>query len=320
MADRTCEKCGLVCARPSDLRKHRERKTPCAPIVDARSDTEGRSECRYCGRTFASVQSMNRHIRKNCKIAGTEEGMEMLFEHTLKKQMEEQLAAAEAEVEALRRQLASKSSDAPMAQQGGIAQTVKQGIGTSVGGNVNQINYGPTYNITTFTESPLKLTREQIIAALRGCPGFSQYATMGDSERFHKDNRTIVHDSIMDLTKLSHEDPLSRNVYLSPNRADQAMILASKDVDSKKWEILPLSDALKQMIGGLSKELRKVGHDHSIKIDIDDRGAICGLGFITQVEETRLAQELKRPMVAHLENQRHLVLDGEEPDKDPILE
>jgi hypothetical protein len=298
MVEHACEACGKKFKAMCDYRRHQQRKTPCSPIVDPAPDT-GRPSCQFCGRTFASRDTLVRHIRNNCKIARSDEGMELLFEHTYKRQEEEKaLVATQEENERLRTEL-------EQLRQSGAAQINATNIG--------QVNTGPvdlsqnqhnTVNIISFNEAPLRLSTEQLITALRVCPGFSQYAMMGDTERFHKDNRAVVHDSIMDLTKLSHEDPLSRNVYLSPNRADQAMILASKDVDTKKWEILPLSDALKQMIGGLSKELRKVGHDHSIRIDIDDRGALCGLGFITQVEETRLAHELMGPMSAHLENQR----------------
>jgi hypothetical protein len=232
--------------------------------------------------------------------------MEILFEHTLRQKQEAELAEARAAVERLSQLLrpTTAGGGATACHNSGIvSNNLSSTIGTQQ--NANTINHN-TYNVIAFTESPTRLDAKKLLSALRDCPNFSQYAKMGDDDRFNKDNRSVVHDSIMDLTRLSHEDPLARNVYLSPNRADQVMILAGSDVDTKKWEILPLDDALKHIIGSMSRQLRDVGHDHSIKIDIDDRGALCGLGFITQVEEIRLARELRKPMSAHLENQRYV--------------
>jgi hypothetical protein len=303
-----CEQCGKEFDRKQNYDRHQNRKNACAPILE--TPGEGQYSCQFCRRGFATKRSLATHIRKNCKIAGSEEGMELLFEHTLKKQEEaKQLAAQAAEIEALKAQVAALKAP----QRHGDIIANANTVGANVGTNNGVIDQSTKY-ILNFNQAPLKLTCDQILAALRDSPGFSQYATMGDPERFHKDNRSIVHESIMDLTRISHEDPVARNVYLSPNRADQAMILTSSDVDTRQWEVLPLDDAVKQMIGGLSKELRKVGHDHRIHIDIDDRGALCGLGFITQVEDDRLAHELRKPMSAHLENQRWVSRKVAEPD------
>ena len=90
MADRTCTKCGKVFRYPANLRDHKGRKTPCAPIVERNElpelDREKQNQCHYCGRVFASIPSLHRHMRKSCKIANTEEGMEKLMEHTLQRQ------------------------------------------------------------------------------------------------------------------------------------------------------------------------------------------------------------------------------------------
>jgi predicted nucleic acid-binding Zn-ribbon protein len=308
MVEHPCERCGKVFKAKNDWARHMNRRTPCAPIVDAVPEP-GTHLCQYCGRQFASRVNVNKHIKSSCKIAGTAAGMELLFEHTLKKQEAAALEAARAEIEKLRAENERLKRGGPAAQTYTL-RTEHTSAGQQVNANTG-INNGTINTVVlSFSEAPTRLTTEKMLAALRTCPGFSQYALMGDTERFDKDNRAVVHDSIMDLTRLNHEDPLARNVYLSPNRADQVMILAGSDVGTKKWEVLQLDDALKQIIGSMSRQLRDVGHDHSIKIDIDDRGALCGLGFITQVEEIRLAHELRKPMSAHLENQRQLVTGG----------
>ena len=94
MADRTCARCGKVFDIPCHLRRHQKRKTPCAPIVEATDLPEGDQQkpfgCKFCGRKFSTEPSMWKHVRTACKIAGSEEGMEKLYEHTLQKQLEEQ--------------------------------------------------------------------------------------------------------------------------------------------------------------------------------------------------------------------------------------
>jgi len=63
-------------------------------IVDESQLSEKESlkphNCRFCGRRFATMPGVSRHIRESCKIAGSEAGMELLYEHTLKKQLDRQ--------------------------------------------------------------------------------------------------------------------------------------------------------------------------------------------------------------------------------------
>ena len=101
MSDRTCKRCAKKFKYPRDLRNHYARKTPCAPIVELKDlspevldDPElNKKKCPYCGRVFSSYDSMRRHVRKSCKIVPNEKngdrGMELLYEHTIKKQQTE---------------------------------------------------------------------------------------------------------------------------------------------------------------------------------------------------------------------------------------
>lgn len=92
MADRTCVLCGKVFKFPSGLKSHQARKSTCAPVVDDQDLSEQEKQkphpCKFCGRRFTTQQGAWRHIRNACKIAGSEAGMEKLYEHTLKRQLE----------------------------------------------------------------------------------------------------------------------------------------------------------------------------------------------------------------------------------------
>lgn len=104
MADRTCEKCLRVFQFPSQLRRHEGRKTPCRTIVASAElpipEQTKPYGCRFCGHRFAQHPSMYRHIKNSCKVAGSPEGMQKLFDHTHKKQLE-----AEAQLAELQRQI-----------------------------------------------------------------------------------------------------------------------------------------------------------------------------------------------------------------------
>jgi hypothetical protein len=92
------------------------RKTPCAPILDHQDDgsVNPKNDCRFCGRGFASYNSMRRHVRNNCKIAPTERnggaGMKQLYDHIIRKK--------NAELEALKAQVVQMSTHLLQAGQG----------------------------------------------------------------------------------------------------------------------------------------------------------------------------------------------------------
>jgi hypothetical protein len=119
-----CPRCGASCRYPSYLRRHLARKTPCAPILEEADVSEealkdpdlAKKQCRFCRRIFSSYTSMRRHVRTSCRIAPNEKngdaGMELLYEHTVRKQAA-QIAALEAQMQSLMKQLAPSGARAP---------------------------------------------------------------------------------------------------------------------------------------------------------------------------------------------------------------
>lgn len=73
MVDRTCKKCSMVFAKPSGLRRHEKRKTPCVVVVDPESmDEEYKKkqfECEACKRRFTSRSGLMVHTRMHCRAA-----------------------------------------------------------------------------------------------------------------------------------------------------------------------------------------------------------------------------------------------------------
>lgn len=176
-----CQKCGCVFRDNYNFGRHQRRKTPCAPILEkddlppqVRDDPElDQKKCVFCGRVLSSYTAMRRHVRETCRIAPNkrngEAGMEILYEHTLKKQVAQQVAQLEAQgvenAEKLDRlegmmqrllgdgdALAVPRAVSPPAGPGMVNQAV------SLGGVVNQ---GVVINVFG-QESTAHITREQV--------------------------------------------------------------------------------------------------------------------------------------------------------------
>lgn len=85
-----CSKCGRRFRRACDLRRHEKRKTPCSPIVEPSdlppSERAKPRACHFCGRRYKFQTGVDKHLRV-CPIAGTRKGLDLLYDHTLKKQL-----------------------------------------------------------------------------------------------------------------------------------------------------------------------------------------------------------------------------------------
>ena len=67
-----CGKCKKTFKSLSWLKRHEQRKTPCAPTIEPRpahnQDTP-KHRCKHCNRDYATHRSLNEHIRLACKVA-----------------------------------------------------------------------------------------------------------------------------------------------------------------------------------------------------------------------------------------------------------
>ena len=291
----TCKLCGKSFCDNANLRRHSMRKTPCQPILD--TVTIG-NICRYCGRKFMSQSSMYRHIRQNCKIANSDEGMEKLLDHTLAKQLAvmKQEHHAEAamqgakidELTALIKQMAGQLALLP------AAQVINAPGATINNGPVNNIHIHPWDG-----DQRIGVDLAHIIAAFTDNTKLREYTRMGDHELVDPEIAPpYVTELLMDLTKRAHADPASRNVYLNPRRADQVLVHKR----SGSWEVLPLLEATRLLFDGVAQGIQRVSRNckEATHLPLEAQNALSMAGLLYDDEPDEYARRAKTPMAAHL--------------------
>ena len=296
MADRTCKKCGHLFRDPSKLRRHLANKKPCDPIIDAAHDDVG-CQCKYCGRRYSSKQSMYRHIRENCKIANSEDGMQKLVEHTLQKKVADQGA-----------QIAKLTELVEKLTTNALAPTVQ--VNNDVVVNdvvVNNIQQNIIALLPWDAEKKISISVEQIAAAFAENSRLKEYSQLGDHKLTDPEIAPpYVTELFMDLVKRGHTDPASRNVYLNPRRSDQVLV----HMKSGKWEVLLLEDATRQLFDGVASTIHRVtlSYEERKQLPIEAQNALSMAGMMYDDEPDEFAKRAKTPMSAHLTNLQPLAI------------
>jgi len=109
----------------------------------------------------------------------------------------------------------------------------------------------------------------------------------------------------MELVKRAHKDPLSRNVYLNPKRADQVLVFVDSD-DVKTWEVRPLLEAIRRIFdtvaGGIHRII--VTDAERAQLPFDVQSSASWIPNLYDDEPDKYVKEAKQPMAAHLANTR----------------
>ena len=235
MADRTCTKCGKSFRAPSYLRAHQKRKTPCAPILEQKDLPEDaledpdleKKKCRFCGRVLSSYTAMRRHVRESCKIAPNakngDRGMELLYEHTLRKQQAqiEHLTSLVTEQATIMRQLLAGQ------QSSGVI-----GDNNSVGNNIHQTVH-QTININAFGKEGLEHVDSAVVRQI-----------LDDSRRLpeitHAAETALLKTAMLIYSDPDHPENLT--CYLPNKKGDETLVHTDGG-----WEIRPTRLVLSPM-------------------------------------------------------------------------
>jgi hypothetical protein len=309
-----CEKCGAAFPKTQGLQKHMARKRPCVLILEREDLPEDKRNnphrCRFCGRVYSRTDSLTRHL-KTCRIATSEEGMEHLMEHTLQKQLTAQQKQLEAQsvqiaelTALLKEQLGLGEFGRPAEMKIGTAAQVNMGSVTNNTGNVTNVQV----NIMR-PAVPWDGGKRIDVSVAHIAAAFAENARLKEYTHLEEHQLTdpgiappYVTELLMDLTKRAHADPATRNVYLNPRRADQALV----HMTSGKWEVLPLTDATRLIFDGVAKAMVRVtmSNEERRRLPLEAQNALAMAGLLYDDEPDEYAKRAKAPMTAHLTNCR----------------
>jgi hypothetical protein len=262
MADRTCKRCGRVFTIPSKLMRHTQRKTPCSSIVHEADLTPGEREkrysCKFCGRRFTQSPAMYEHIRKSCKIANSDVGLDMLAEHTERRQIQE----LQAQVRRLTA-LVVTAQPRTLADTLAVPPAPTTAIATNIQGNQTTIG---TQHITNYTlnlfgqESVKHLTPERIRAILASA---AQGLPEGSGKRLQEHekpappvlkavetaSRAVLQALIVEVYA-NTSCPENLTAYIPNKKEDQVMIWAKPTEETEPcWQLRPLEQLVPTIQG-----------------------------------------------------------------------
>ena len=238
------------------------------------------------------------------------------MDHTMARQNRELVAemaivkAQVAELATLLKQQLATSQQAPAAPP---AQRV---------GCAGQVNNGPvTNNITNNTtvvnihpwdgEGRIYIPASIVKAAFTENSRLMEYCRMTDDERVDAEKAApYVLEALIDLVRRAHRDPVYRNVYLNPKRADQVIVCLNDKEQAQatphRWEVRSLVEAIRLLFDGVAGNLHKIviTDQERTQLPFDVQSAASWVPNLYEDEPERFVQGGKVPMAAHLANTR----------------
>ncbi len=234
--------------------------------------------------------------------------MEKLMEHTLRRQLAEQSAKIDAQgrqieklTELLERQLVRLPEPRP--QEGALTQVA----GSAVVHNAPVTQQTTTHITQTINITPwdgdrrIAVNVTQMAAALVENARLREYACWPEHELTDPEKAPpYVAELFMDLVKRGHATPESRNVYLNPKRADQALV----HLRTGRWEVLSLQEATRLMFEGIAGSIHGVimRDEERLQLPLEAQNALALAEAMYWDEPDEYARRAKAPMSAHLTN------------------
>jgi hypothetical protein len=239
--------------------------------------------------------------------------MATLMEYTLRRQNAE-LTSKVDKLTALVEKMAT--SIATQGEMQTVPIKIRSVNSTQISANTitNTINAGPVLNQPVLNQTVIHITpwdserrisvdTKQIAAAFAENLRVREYTMLSDYELADPVIAPpYVTELLMDLVKRAHTDPAGRNVYLNPQRADQALVL----MESGHWEVVSLQEATRLMFDGVAKQMHRLmmTYEELRKLPLEAQNALSMAGLMYEDEPDEYAKRAKGPMAAHLANCR----------------
>jgi hypothetical protein len=241
---------------------------------------------------------MYRHMRKSCKIANSESGMEKLIDHTLRQQLAQTQAIAD-----MKTKMDEMALLLGRLNVSGSALTPNPPIVNNIG-QIHNTSMIITNNIHINAwdgERRIGVEVRDIVAMLAENAAVREYTRLGDHEAANPAVAPpYVMELLMDLTKRAHADPAARNVYLNPRRADQVLV----HMTSGRWEVLSLAEATRLIFDGIARAIMAVSRRYEERraLPIEAQSALAIAGLLYDDEPDEYVKRARGPMAAHLAN------------------
>lgn len=263
---------------------------------------------------------MYRHMRKYCKIATSDEGMDKLMEHTLARQLAEQRQET-AQVKArldhltslLERQLSMAPAGARQAGETPEAALVVNGAATITQVSAQVVHHGQIVNHQVVVHNwnapsgPLPLfDAEFLTRVFTSCTELKTYCEMPhDDQTSPNIAPPYVARALVESVREAHRDPVYRNVYLNPKRADQVLICV-EDAGTQRWEVRQALVASRDLFDAVVERMKKVVHSSSERPKMPQpiQDAASWVPILYSWEPERYAEEAKSQMAGLFANSR----------------
>ena len=228
--------------------------------------------------------------------------MEKLMDHTI----QQQLAAVQKQVAEQGTQVAELTSllkdQLALVPRGPAAKTVNHvamvnGPVTMVNANITQIGQ---INFRSWKGDRIVIPAEILTAAFTENPRLIEYCRMNDEERTDTEKAApYVLEALVDLVRRAHaSDPAARNIYLSPNRADQVMVY------NETWEVLTLVNAVRDLFDSVAGNIHRiiVTDVERRKLPLDVQSAASWVPNLYEASPEKFVEKARKPLSAHLAN------------------
>ncbi len=232
--------------------------------------------------------------------------------------VQRQMARLEAQNEALRLQVTEltglvKKNDTLQTQVTELAGLVNKKLTpnqTNIGVQQNNVHF----NIVSFNnDDRIRVPISAVIGAFTENPLLKEYCRMTDRERTDANLAApYVLEALVDLVRRAHRDPVYRNVYLSPNRADQVMVCVDElESDSERtqpgnWEVRALTEAIRFLFDGVANSVQRIilSNQDRTQLPFEVQSAASWIPNLYKDEPERFIRDGRAPMAAHLANTR----------------
>jgi hypothetical protein len=148
----------------------------------------------------------------------------------------------------------------------------------------------------------IRISVEDVLEVFASNPRLVEYSKMREHEMTDPVNIPYAAELFTKLAIRAHDAQNSRNIYLDPNRSDQAMVY----LEVGNWAAAPLMDAIRLIFDVVAAMLSKIvtSDVERLKFPPEQQNAISFAEMMYHDDPLAYVKAAKAPLVSHLINCR----------------